>query len=44
MTERAFVLVPLLEIAPDLVHPTIGVRFRELVESVDVSTVKPWYG
>ncbi len=44
MTERAFVLVPLLEIAPNLVHPVMGVRFRELIETVDTSGVKPWYG
>lgn len=44
MTERAFVLVPLLEIDPDLEHPVMGVRFRELIESVDTSAVKPWYG
>ncbi len=44
MNERAFVLVPLLEISPKLVHPVIGVSFRELVDSVDVSMVKPWYG
>lgn len=44
MNERAFVLVPLLEIAPKLVHPAMGVSFREIVESVDVSLVKPWYG
>lgn len=43
MTERAFVLVPLLEIAPELEHPVLGVRFRELVETVDTSGVKPWY-
>lgn len=43
MTERAFVLVPLLEIAPQLVHPVLGVRFRELVESVDTSMVRTWY-
>jgi 2-amino-4-hydroxy-6-hydroxymethyldihydropteridine diphosphokinase len=44
MTERAFVLVPLLEIAPNLVHPGLGVRFRELVALLDTSTVRPWYG
>lgn len=44
MNERAFVLVPLLEIAPNLEHPSLGVRFRELITELDVSTVKPWYG
>ena len=43
MTERAFVLVPLLEVAPNLVHPTLDVRFRELAALVDTSTVRPWY-
>lgn len=44
ITERAFVLVPLLEIAPQLVHPVLGVSFLELIESVDTSRLKPWYG
>ena len=44
MTDRAFILVPLLEIAPELIHPVLGVRFRELVEMVDIAAVKPWYG
>ncbi len=37
---RAFVLLPLLEIAPDLVLD--GVPLREALESVDSAGVRPW--
>jgi 2-amino-4-hydroxy-6-hydroxymethyldihydropteridine diphosphokinase len=34
MLERAFVLVPLSEIAPELIHPVAGKTIRELKQAV----------
>tara|TARA_B100000315_G_C14203006_1_gene418480 strand:- start:31 stop:531 length:501 start_codon:yes stop_codon:yes gene_type:complete len=34
LTERAFVLIPLTEIAPGLVHPVSGKTIRELLQGV----------
>lgn len=38
--ERAFVLVPLAEIAPDLIHPVLGKPVHELLDGVDRSDIK----
>ena len=34
LTERAFVLIPRVEIAPDLVHPKSGQPVREILEGI----------
>jgi 2-amino-4-hydroxy-6-hydroxymethyldihydropteridine diphosphokinase len=40
MSDRAFVLVPLAEIAPDWRHPQLNRSIVELVQSVDISDVR----
>ncbi len=41
LQERAFVLVPLADIAPDLVHPVLGKTVRQLLEGLDKSGIVP---
>jgi 2-amino-4-hydroxy-6-hydroxymethyldihydropteridine diphosphokinase len=43
MMERAFVLGPLVEIAPDLVHPVSGKTMKELLQDIkEVQGVFKW--
>jgi dihydropteroate synthase/2-amino-4-hydroxy-6-hydroxymethyldihydropteridine diphosphokinase len=42
--ERAFVLAPLVEVAPEWRHPTLGETARQLVARVDQAGVELWSG
>lgn len=42
IAERAFVLVPLAEINPDLIHPVTGDTVSQMLEHIDASTVKEY--
>ena len=43
MHERAFVLVPLAELAPEAVHPVTGRSVSELLALVSTDGVRPWF-
>ncbi len=42
LQERAFVLVPLAELAPDLVHPSLGKSMAQLLNSLNTSGITPF--
>ena len=44
LAERAFVLVPLAELAPHLVHPVSGMSARDLAENVNMEGIERWDG
>lgn len=44
LPERAFVLVPLAEIAPGFVHPQLNVPVRDLLDQVDGTDIVPFDG
>ena len=39
--ERAFVLVPLNDIAPDFVHPVLNITVETMLSEIDVKGVRP---
>jgi 2-amino-4-hydroxy-6-hydroxymethyldihydropteridine diphosphokinase len=41
IAERAFVLVPLADLAPDLHHPTLEKTVQELLAEVDTTGIRP---
>ncbi len=44
LAERAFVLFPLAELAPDLVHPHSGLSVQQLLGQFDSSGVEVYHG
>ncbi len=42
LSERAFVLVPLADLAPELLHPVSHLPVRQLLEAVDRTHIQPY--
>jgi 2-amino-4-hydroxy-6-hydroxymethyldihydropteridine diphosphokinase len=42
LTARTFVLIPLLSLAPDLVHPVTGQRLSEALDALQESDERGW--
>ena len=42
LPERAFVLAPLADLAPDLVHPVLGQSISTLLGRVSCAGIRPW--
>ncbi|GBD11669.1 Bifunctional folate synthesis protein [bacterium HR23] len=42
LADRAFVLVPLCDLAPDLVHPVLGISLRTLAERTGAQGIRRW--
>ncbi|MEM7732961.1 MAG: 2-amino-4-hydroxy-6-hydroxymethyldihydropteridine diphosphokinase [Pseudomonadota bacterium] len=40
LQDRAFVLVPLMDVAPDWVHPVLGLSVREMVARLDPASIE----
>ncbi len=43
LPQRAFVLVPLMDIAPDLQHPILGCTIKALLDTLDSEGVEPFH-
>jgi len=44
LTERLFVLVPLIEIAPDIVHPVSNLKVADILSGMEIHGLWAWNG